>query len=283
MSFGSDTGAYFRKEMQAAFFAKYLKDKGDAPPEARDVPDRREQVGNLRRVAAEGGHAANAVLPARRANSASTNRRRPTASDEYVSDPANPVPYRPRPVTPTYPGPEWPVWMVEDQRFTHGRPDVLTYETDPLTEDVIVAGSMKAKLFGSTTGTDCDWIVRLIDVYPEDHVTAREHGGVPAAHRGRAGAGAVPQESGEAGGGGAGRGGGVHHRPASGATTASARGTRSWCRCSSTWFPVIDRNPQKFVPNIFEAEDADFQKATQKVFRTAKLPSGITLDVLPAK
>src|SRR5436190_23124901 len=70
-------------------------------------------------------------------------------NDEYVSDPANPVPYRPRPVRPTYPGPEWPTWMVQDQRFTHGRPDVLTYQTEPLAEDVVVAGSMSVRLFGS--------------------------------------------------------------------------------------------------------------------------------------
>ena len=77
------------------------------------------------------------------------------------------MPYRPRPVTPTYPGPEWPVWLVEDQRFAHNRPDVLTWETEPLKEDVVVAGSQTAHLFASTTGSDCDWVVRLIDVYPE--------------------------------------------------------------------------------------------------------------------
>src|SRR5205085_5880164 len=89
------------------------------------------------------------------------------AFDEYVSDPAKPVPYRPRPVTPTYPGQEWQVWMVEDQRFTQHRPDVLTYETEPLEGDITVAGSLRADFFASTSGTDCDWIVRLIDVYPE--------------------------------------------------------------------------------------------------------------------
>src|SRR5207247_9381915 len=93
--------------------------------------------------------------------------RRPPAFDEYVSDPAKPVPYRPRPVTPTYPGREWQEWMVEDQRFTQYRPDVLTYETDPLEEDVTVAGSLTARLFAATSGSDCDWVVRLIDVYPE--------------------------------------------------------------------------------------------------------------------
>ena len=101
----------------------------------------------------------------------------PAPSDEYVSDPANPVPYRPRPVRPTYPGPEWPVWMVQDQRFTHGRPDVLSYESDPLAEDLVVAGRMTVRLFGATSGTDCDWVVRLIDVYPDDHPADPEMGG----------------------------------------------------------------------------------------------------------
>src|SRR5262249_41819311 len=87
--------------------------------------------------------------------------------DEYVSDPTSPVPYRPRPVTPTYPGQEWQVWMVEDQRFTQYRPDVLTYETAPLEEDVSVPGSLTAPLFAATSGPDSDWVVRLIDVYPK--------------------------------------------------------------------------------------------------------------------
>ncbi len=87
--------------------------------------------------------------------------------DSYVSDPANPVPYRPRPVTPTYPGPEWREWMVQDQRFVHRRPDVLSWETEPLKEDVAVAGNPWARLFASTTGSDCDWVVKLIDVHPE--------------------------------------------------------------------------------------------------------------------
>ena len=88
--------------------------------------------------------------------------------DEYVSDPANPVPYRPRPVPPTYPGPEWRVWLVQDQRFVDHRPDVLTWETEPLKEDVRVAGDIVAELVASTSGTDSDWVVKLIDVYPDE-------------------------------------------------------------------------------------------------------------------
>src|SRR5207247_5667350 len=99
------------------------------------------------------------------------------AFDSYISDPARPVPYRPRPVTPTYPGPEWRVWMVEDQRFVHQRPDVLSWETEPLKEDVVVAGGLTAKLFASTTGTDSDWVVRVIDVYPQSYPKDPSMGG----------------------------------------------------------------------------------------------------------
>ena len=79
-----------------------------------------------------------------------------------MSDPAKPVPYRHRPIEPTYPGPGWPLWLSEDQRFVDDRPDVLTYETDVLTEDVVIAGKVDARLFAATSGTDADWIVKLI-------------------------------------------------------------------------------------------------------------------------
>jgi putative CocE/NonD family hydrolase len=145
IAFDSDTGKTFRANVQAPFFARYLKDKGEKPPEAVMF-----QTGSNKWVQ-------HAAWPPKE----TTTRKLyfhpggklgfeppPDAKqgyDEYVSDPANPVPYRPRPVTPTYPGPEWQVWMVEDQRFTQHRPDVLTYETEPLAEDVTVSGSITAK------------------------------------------------------------------------------------------------------------------------------------------
>jgi len=282
VSFGSDTGAYFRKEVQAPFFAKYLKDVGDAPPEARVF-----QTGSNKwetYTAWPPKEAAPRKLYFRPKGKLSFDlpNEEGDAADEYVSDPANPVPYRPRPVRPTYPGPEWPVWMLQDQRFTNGRPDVLTYETDPLTEDLVIAGSMKVKLFGSTSGTDCDWIVRLIDVYPEDYAKPADMGGFqlliagePVRARFRKSLekpeavkpGAVEEYTIDLNGG--------HHR--------FRKGHKVMVQVSSTWFPVIDRNPQKFVPNIFEAEDADFQKATQRVYRSAKAPSHLVLDVLKAE
>ena len=89
-------------------------------------------------------------------------------SDSYVSDPANPVPYRARPILPSFTeGSTWSRWLVDDQRFLRGRQDVLSWKTAPLTEDVTIAGAISAHLFASTTGSDGDWIVKLIDVYPE--------------------------------------------------------------------------------------------------------------------
>jgi putative CocE/NonD family hydrolase len=279
--FDSDTGPYFRQQVQAPFFAYYLKDKGTAPgAEARMF-----QTGANKWETYDAWPPKNAAPRklylhpnGKLAFTAPAASDKP--ADEYVSDPANPVPYRPRPVRPTYPGLEWPVWMVQDQRFTHGRPDVLTYETEPLAEDVVVAGSMKARLFASTSGTDCDWIVRLIDVYPEDYPKAPYMGGYqlliagePLRARFRntflapepVKPDAVEEYQIDLNWG--------HHR--------FRKGHKIMIQVSSTWFPLIDRNPQKYVPNIFEAEDADFQKATQRVYRTPKYPSHVELQTLP--
>ncbi len=187
--------------------------------------------------------------------------------DEYVSDPANPVPYRPRPVPATYPGPDWRVWLVQDQRFVDHRPDVLTWETEPLKEDVRVAGDIVAELVASTSGTDCDWVVKLIDVYPD---TAKELPGyqlmiADEILRARFRNGfekAEPVPSG---------------KPLKYAidlhtnSHAFLKGHRIMVQVQSSWFPIYDRNPQKFVPNIFEARATDYVKATQRVYRESAL------------
>lgn len=282
MAFDGSTGKHFRAEVQAPFFAHYLKDRGSAErPEALMF-----QTGTNKWVPHTAWPPKNAVamkLYMHADGRLTTDE--PTADkghDEYISDPAKPVPYRPRPVTPTYPGKEWKEWMVEDQRFTHHRPDVLTYETEPLTEDVVVAGSMMAKLFAATSGTDADWIVRLIDVYPEDYPDDQTMtgyqllvSGEPLRGRFRNGfdkpeavkPGDVEKYTIDLNWG--------HH--------CFRKGHRIMVQVSSTWFPLYDRNPQKYVPNIFEAKDEDFQKATQQIHRSAKQPSHIELQVLPAK
>jgi putative CocE/NonD family hydrolase len=206
-----------------------------------------------------------------------------TTFDEYVSDPANPVPYRPRPVPPTYPGPEWPVWLVQDQRFVDHRPDVLSWETEPLAEPVRIAGDIMAELYASTSGTDSDWAVKLIDVYPEDAPTDRQTntkmGGFELI---------VADEIFRA----RFRNGFEHAEPVPAGqpvkysidlhTNAHAflKGHRIMVQVQSTWFPLYDRNPQKFVPNIFQAHAEDYVKATQRVYRSAARPSAIVLPVL---
>jgi putative CocE/NonD family hydrolase len=277
--FDSNTGEYFREKVQAPFFAKFLKDKGETPPEARvfEMGSNKwntfdawpPKASEMRKLYLHPNGKLRFESPA--------DAEKP--ADEYISDPANPVPYRPRPVRPTYPGPEWPTWMVQDQRFTHRRPDLLSYETEPLTEDVILAGSMTMKLFAATTGSDADWIVRLIDVYPDDYAKDPSFAGYqlliagePLRGRFRKSfekpepvePGAIEEYSIDLNWG--------HHR--------FRKGHRIMVQISSTWFPVIDRNPQKYVPNIFEATDADFQKATQTVFRSPKHPSHLVLQTL---
>jgi putative CocE/NonD family hydrolase len=198
------------------------------------------------------------------------------AFDSYVSDPAKPVPYRQRPIRL---GVGWSTWQVEDQRFVHGRPDVLDWSTAPLTADVTVSGQLTANLFASTTGTDSDWIVKLIDVYPEKFSSDPEMGGyqlmlVGDVIRGRYRRGfekpepivpgaVVKYEIGFPG---------VDH--------VFRVGHRIMVQVQSTWFPVIDRNPQRFVPNIFNAKDEDFLRATQRVFRSAKAPSHIEVPIV---
>lgn len=280
--FDSATGELFRKEVQAPFFTYYLKDEGKAPPEARMFQTGANKWETYDAWPPKNATAQKLYLHPKGKLSFSAPPDEATEFSEYASDPANPVPYRPRPVRPTYPGPEWPEWMVQDQRFTHGRPDVLSFETDPLEEDVIVAGAMKVKLFGSTSGTDCDWIVRLIDVYPDDYKKTPELAGAqlliagePVRARFRNSLekpepvkpGAVEEYTVDLVQG--------HHR--------FRKGHKIMIQVSSTWFPVIDRNPQKFVPNIYEAEDGDFQKATQKVYHTPKFASRVELDTLKAK
>jgi uncharacterized protein len=279
VNFDSDTGKYFRAKVQAPFFARYLKDKGTPIPEALMF-----QTGSNKWVEHERWPPKTAVTrklyfhPDGKLAFAAPPETVP-AFDEYVSDPAKPVPYRPRPVTPTYPGKEWQVWMVEDQRFTQYRPDVLTYETEPLEEDVTVAGSLTAHLLAATSGTDCDWMVRLIDVYPEKVEKDPSMGGFqllisgePMRARFRKSfekpEPVVPGEVNE------------YTIDLHWSHHCFRKGHKIMVQVQSTWFPLIDRNPQKFVPNIFEAKDTDFQAARQQVHRSTKYPSAISMQVM---
>lgn len=198
----------------------------------------------------------------------------------YLSDPAKPVPYRTQPIEATYgPGSRWRSWHVEDQRFVYSRPDVISFSTDTLSDDLTVTGKIVAHLFASTTGTDADWIVKLIDVYPNFDQKSFLMSGYQLpiameAFRGRF------------------RKSFSNPTPLTPNTPEEfvidlhqinhvfKKGHRIMIQVQSTWFPVIDRNPQKYVPNIFEAKESDFTKATHTIYFNAKYPTYVELPVM---
>ncbi|MEA2258530.1 MAG: uncharacterized protein QOJ51_1355 [Acidobacteriaceae bacterium] len=211
---------------------------------------------------------------------------------QYVSDPANPVPYRVRPISPTYPEPEWRTWEVADQRFVDNRPDVLTFTSAPLDHDVVVTGPIAAALYASTSGTDADFVVKLIDVFPEskqksaDDIAPAKPSGYTDSLNGYELPIAMEVR----------RGRYLHSYEHPHPLTANQpekwdiplrdhdhvflKGHRIMVQVQSTWFPVIDRNPQKFVPSIYQAKGGDFVPATQRVYCTPQLPSHIALPIL---
>ena len=283
IKFGANTSKYFREKIQAPFFAHFLKDKGgwdvreaitfetganswqlyDEWPPRKITTDRDLYFREDGQLSFE--------VPAQ-ADAA--------AFDSYVSDPARPVPYRPRPVEATYDprGSGWGTWLVGDQRFADLRPDVLSWETEPLAEDVTVTGRITARLFASTTGTDADWIVKLIDVYPGDYPAEPAMGGyqlmiADEVFRGRFRSGFEKPEP------------LVPDRVTDFAIDLHAadhrflKGHKIMVQVQSTWFPLIDRNPQTYVENIFLAKASDYRPATHRVFRSRAHPSHIVLPV----
>jgi hypothetical protein len=285
IKFDSNTSQHYREKIEAPWFAYYLKDKGkleiteavtfqtganewktyDQWPPRNLTTDRRLYFHANGKLSFE--------PPAQDSQD---------AFDSYVSDPARPVPYRPRPIEPTYyfRGSGWGAWLVEDQRFAHLRPDVLAWETETLNEDVVITGNVVAHLFASTTGSDSDWIVKLIDVYPENYEKEPKLGGYQLmvaneVFRGRFRRSfekpepVTPDKVEE--------------------YTIDMRycnhrfltGHKLMVQVQSTWFPVIDRNPQKYVENIFKAQESDYVAATQRVFRSKTFPSHVNAPVAP--
>jgi putative CocE/NonD family hydrolase len=203
------------------------------------------------------------------------------AFDEYVSDPANPVPYVRRPVR-WDDGDQWRYWLTTDQRHVDGRPDVLTYVSPPLSAPLQISGPPVVSLFASTSGTDSDWVVKLIDVYPDTVPSNLEMGGYELGvsmdiFRGRyresfAEPKAIPA-------------GVVQNYRFVMPTTNHVflPGHRIMVQVQSSWFPLYDRNPQTFVPNIFFAKPADYRKATQRIFHAGSQASAIELPVVEAR
>ena len=283
--FGSNTGQYFRQKVEAPWFAYWLHDKGSLPLKEALLfqtgsdtwtrfdswPPKEAQKKDL--YFGENGKLSFDAPTTKSAD----------AFDSYVSDPAHPVPYRHRPVDMTYPSDHpgsWYTWLVQDQRFVDNRPDVLTWQTDELQEDVTIAGQVTAKLFASTTGTDSDWVVKLIDVYPQKVESDWKLSGyelmiADEIFRGRYYKSFKKPEP-------------IAANEITPFTyslhTADhvfKKGHRIMVQVQSTWFPLYDRNPQKFVPNIFEAKPEDYQKATQRIYRSADYPSSVEVAVVP--
>jgi putative CocE/NonD family hydrolase len=289
--FGSDTARYFRQQVLRPFLDRYLKD-GPAPAPIAAVTA--YETGTNRWLAlpawpagCEAGCApttkrlylgpdhglAWTAAPARGA--------RDGAFDEYVSDPAKPVPYRARPSQPMgySDGLTWEEWLVDDQREASGRTDVLTYVSDVLGAPLKIAGQAEVNLVASTSGTDGDFVVKLIDVYPAEYPPQREMGGyqLPIAmdiFRGRY------RESLE------------FPKPLKAGAPLPYRfalppanhvflpGHRIMVQVQSSWFPLYDRNPQTFVPNIFFARPQDFRAATIRVYRSGADASFLALPVV---
>jgi hypothetical protein len=287
IEFKSETGKYFREKIQAPWFAYHLKGKGSLDfPEAQSFQTGSnewktyDQWPPLNRTTERKlyFHADGKLSfdpPAKEGES---------EFDSYVSDPAHPVPYRKRPIEPTYfrKGSGWNAWLMEDQRFVHNRPDVLSWETETLSEDVTVSGEIIAQLFASTTGTDSDWIVKLIDVYPQEWPDNHRMGGYQFMLTGEVLRGRYHKS---------------FEKPEPLAPNKVTefniylihrdhtfkKGHKIMVQVQSTWFPIIDRNPQKYVENIFKAKDSDYTAATQRVFRSKTFASHIKLPVVSAR
>jgi putative CocE/NonD family hydrolase len=206
-----------------------------------------------------------------------------TEYDTYVSDPAKPVPYRSRPIPPTYaPDSTWSQWLVDDQRDASTRTDVLAFVSDALMAPVKISGQPVANLVASTSGTDSDWIVKLIDVYPDEVAGQPRLGGyqlMVAADifRGRYRESlevAKPIESNKP----------LPYRFAlPNANHVFLTGHRIMVQVQSSWFPLYDRNPQTFVPNIFWAKPQDYHKAEQRLYHSPAETSFIELPLVRAQ
>ncbi len=306
IKFDAPTAWQYREKIQVPFFAHYLKDQRIALDEDLGInPSGQNDAGaghggfpevlsfrtgsnewksydrwppqgvSARRLyAREKGRLAFEPPPAAE-NEAAAGENRP-AFDEYVSDPARPIPYVARPIAPLYTNLQWHEWLVQDQRFVHMRPDVLSYETEPLGADLDVVGPVTAQLFASTSGSDSDWIVKLIDVYPEDpseplagyqlmvaNDVFRSRFRKSFDHPQAVTPGQVENYSID-----------LHwtdHR--------FRKGHKIMVQIQSTWFPLIDRNPQKYVANIFEAQSSDYVASTQRVYRAPGQATHLELSV----
>ena len=294
---GHATAREYREQVEAPFFRHYLHDVGDKPAwQAKMFQTGSNTWKTYATWPVDNTTPTNLYLRTDgtlsfEAPPAASKRER--AFREYLSDPANPVPYRQRPISPTYPNGDWRRWEVADQRFVDGRPDVLSYTSAPLDHDLTVTGELWAQLYASTSGTDADFVVKLIDVYPENAQAnawsegagpepgqyARSLNGyqLPIAMEVRRGrylqSFEVPHAL-------------VANKPVLWDVPLREhdhvflKGHRIMVQVQSTWFPAIDRNPQKFVKSIYDAKAEDYVPARQRVYGARGMASRVVLPVV---
>jgi putative CocE/NonD family hydrolase len=287
VKFGSDTALHFRQKILAPFLAQYLK---DGAPKADLAPVTAFETGTneWRRYSTwppkgEGDKESKRTPLYLRAGlklSRETPKPDETAFEEYVSDPAKPVPFVRRPVQPMgyEEGNVWPRWLVDDQREASGRTDVVTFLSDVLTEPMKISGEPIANLVASTSGTDSDWVVKLIDVYPDEVGGDAVMGGYQLMiaadiFRGRyregyATAKAITPDTPL-----------LFRFSLPNANHVFLKGHRIMVQIQSSWFPLYDRNPQTFVPNIFLAKPGDYRKATQRIYHAPDRSSFLELPI----
>ena len=295
VNFSSKTGDYYREHLIFPFFEQYLKNGADAKiPEATVFETGTNVWRQYSSWPPPNAQKRTLYFHAGGKLSFDSPSEQEQAFDEYTSDPRKPVPYI------GYGATDVPQeYMASDQRFAARRPDVLVYETEPLDSDVTVAGPVSPRLHVSTSGTDSDFVVKLIDVYPADYPEPPAQPGQPPQPRTDVTLPADPIGEyeqlvrGEPFRGKF-RNSFEHPEPFTpGQETTLAfdmpdvnhtfrRGHRIMIQVQSSWFPLVDLNPQTFV-NIPEAAPADFKRATERIYRSKSAPSGVVVDVLPEK
>jgi putative CocE/NonD family hydrolase len=282
--FGEPTGDEYRKNFEAPFFEKYLKDRPGF--DLLDTASFRTGVNRWERYDAwppvNGFAAADLYLePGKTLSFAAPADAGDAVAASYVSDPADPVPYRHRPIRSTYSrGSKWYTWLVEDQRFVTGRKDVATFTMPALDHDVTITGDVTADLFAATTGSDADWVVKLIDVYPDNAPEGDAPGGAgyelmvaDEIFRGRYLKSFEHPE--------ALKPGAVNEFKWSlhGVDHTFLKGHRIMVEVQSSWFPLYDRNPQTFVANIMTAAKKAYKAETMTIFGSARYPSRLEFEV----
>ncbi len=282
VSFSSKTAEFYRERIEFPFFEHALKEReGGHPPEAWIFETGRNQWQRYDRWPPREARPRSLYLGAEGKLAFDAPSGSSATFDEFVSDPARPVPFTSQ-IAIGCPA----SYMVEDQRFAARRPDVLVYQTEPLADDLTIVGPIHAELHVATTGTDADWVVKLIDVYPDDHPDPEPNplairaGGYQQLVRGEVMRGKYRNSF-------------EHPDPfveGEPAVVAFAiqdiahtfrPGHRVMVQVQSSWFPLVDRNPQQFV-DIYKAKASDFIKATHRVYHSPQRPTRLKILVMPS-